>query len=495
MILRPNPKVEKTFLFFKKKKTKIFTRDLVDSDYERFGYYASMISIMRLSEFVQSSTKQLAPVPIHSGVFAALHEYSHRKGAKCLLPNLREATLVLRLLDNCFMSSSASFLDCWFTQGPGSYLNCWFPQGLRSLTLEDKKLRSKLIMYRWKITVPFLVSNCSNIVTLNTGEFDFLEHTENFDLFLGLNKLENVRGSISSIHKEKIRLLGSLPSLKSIEGLILSQKTDITSFATADGLFQSMQDLQLHAPDWDTVAALFWTMNCRFKALDIQLESLVDVESTSPKDSEDLPTSHGFQNLTSAIASNTFLRESLKSITLTDKRGYELYAQLPSSTFQPFLSLWALQHVVLRMGDLERLNDAWLAEAALAWPDLRTLIIDTVDHCFSLKGLIPLLRKCRKVTTLEIHPTATHFDLSLLPADGSASNTNITGIFSLHKFGADEMDPEPLFRCLIAMFPNVTGVERADGTFSMDVDCSDELEEKWALLGQMFTETGSVIKG
>ncbi|KAG6870516.1 hypothetical protein C0993_004515, partial [Termitomyces sp. T159_Od127] len=133
-----------------------------------------------------------------------------------------------------------------------------------------------------------------------------------------------------------------------------------------------------------------------------------------------MPHSHRLQDLTSTFTSNVFLRESLKTLNMSGGYGYKSYAdsELSPSTFQPLLSLRALQHVILGLAGLKHLNDAWLEEAAVAWPDLRTFIISKTENCFSLKGLIPLLKNCRRITTLELHPTASHFDLSLLPADG-----------------------------------------------------------------------------
>ncbi|KAG6842727.1 hypothetical protein H0H93_003657, partial [Arthromyces matolae] len=168
----------------------------------------------------------------------------------------------------------------------------------------------------------------------------------------------------------------------------------------------------------------------------------------------------------------------------------EQYAELPKSTFLPLASLKALQQLTLQTCDLEHLNDDWLAKAALAWRDIRTLDISAVDNRFSLQGLIPLLVRCRKITTLELHPTATPFDLSLLPPD--ARNTRITGKFSFHKAPVDVMDPHAVFACLKAMFPNVTGVKRGDIMFSRDFatgdEDEDEYQEKWEELEQLFLE-------
>ncbi|KAG6824839.1 hypothetical protein H0H93_001470, partial [Arthromyces matolae] len=131
---------------------------------------------------------------------------------------------------------------------------------------------------------------------------------------------------------------------------------------------------------------------------------------------------------------------------------------------------------------------------ALAWPNLQTLII-YAGYCqdLSLKGLIPLLTHCRQLKALEVHPAALGFDLSLLPADGSAVNPHIKGKFLLHKAKASDVDPTAVWTCLQAMFPNVTRVARSDDGHSEYAEYYDpyweeneEYEEKWAELEELF---------
>ncbi|KAG6824869.1 hypothetical protein H0H93_001442, partial [Arthromyces matolae] len=113
----------------------------------------------------------------------------------------------------------------------------------------------------------------------------------------------------------------------------------------------------------------------------------------------------------------------------------------------------------------------------------------------SLKGLIPLLTHCRQLKALEVHPAALGFDVSLLPADGSAVNPHITGKFVLHKAKASDVDPAAVFACLQAMFPNVTRVARSDAGYSDYAEYYDpyweekyefEYADKWAQLEELF---------
>ncbi|KAG6875797.1 hypothetical protein C0993_007405 [Termitomyces sp. T159_Od127] len=463
--------IQNLFLGTKKKN---FTRALVDGDWERFNYYASMIRVLKLGQRVGPSIGEDADVYIHLDVFAALQGYSDRKGVKCLVPNLREAIL-------------AYYMDESFIRDSVPHLRCLLPQGLRSFFFEDPHSGFVQSKDACEAVASLIIQSCSNIVDFGVGSSTFFDSIDNSHLLkLQLPKLENIYGCLGSTRKEAIRHLGSLPSLKSIQVLSLEKDTDMTSFATADGLFKSMERLKLGTLSGARAAALFNSMRCRFRELDIKIPRPTFIDERLI--GEIIPDSHHLQDLTSTLTSNAFLRESLKTFKISDARGgYKLYAdsELPPSTFQPLLSLRALQHVILRLVGLEHLNDAWLEEAAIAWPDLRTLIINETENCFSLKGLIPLLKNCRRITTLELYPTASHFDLSVLPADGGASNTNVTGIFSLHKVEGDKMDPDALFACLTSMFPNVRGVKIADIN---SVSFDEEYEEKWEILEQRFKE-------
>ncbi|KAG6918002.1 hypothetical protein DXG01_017012 [Tephrocybe rancida] len=280
-----------------------------------------------------------------------------------------------------------------------------------------------------------------------------------------------------------------LPNLRRVTlSLDTSNAFIAKSIPTLDGYSRSLLDVHLGAGSWTTAAEILGCIRSRVEKLDIQIDTCYDDYDYDNQ----YPTSRSFQDVAAAIAANPLLNQSLKKLTMGDSREDEIYEELPRDTFQPFLSLNALQHLVLQISDLEHLNDEWLSAAATAWPDIQTLIISAVETRFSLKGLIPLLQNCRKITTLELHPTAVPFDLSLLPADGSASNNKISGVFSLHKARVDQLVPGAVFACVNAMFPRVTGIERADITFGKDFDSSDEDEdeyrEKWEILERLFKD-------
>ncbi|KAG6812584.1 hypothetical protein H0H92_002053 [Tricholoma furcatifolium] len=452
-----------------------FTRPPSDSDFGRLQYYAPMIRVIHLGQYVTSQNKRSKLIAIDEDVFSTLEKFATKSGKETLLPNLTAAVIVFDSNSDFFAKAS-------------SHLRCLLSPKVTSLTIKPSTThRNALFLTREaRESLVILISNsCPKITSLTLNASLSKDTDQEEDLLTALlphlGNLQRINTPVLSPKQQTFERLGALSTFQHLDMLHIRKDTDLSCFKNG---FPSLTGLKFTADNWGSVASLLSCFHCPFQMLDITLIEDYD------EDDEELPTSQDLERVIAIFKHNATLAKSLKRLIITDTREHELYAELPRSTFQPLLELHALRHLTLHITDLEHLDDDWLTKGALAWPDMETLNISAVDNRFSLKALIPILHNCRKIKTLELHPTASAFDLSLLPADGSVSNPHIKGKFSLHKVEADKMNPEALFSCIKAMFPNVTGVERADIVFGKDFQSCDEDEdeygEKWEALEGLF---------
>ncbi|KAG5342357.1 hypothetical protein C0989_002830 [Termitomyces sp. Mn162] len=106
------------------------------------------------------------------------------------------------------------------------------------------------------------------------------------------------------------------------------------------------------------------------------------------------------------------------------------------------------------------LDNAFIADAAKAWPRLEnlTLLPSPLPEAstrlkMTLSGLIPLIRHCPDLNFLQVSIVADPFEPSLLLP--KMFNMNIT---SLHFTHAHIDKPLAVFRCLVCMFPKLQEV-------------------------------------
>lgn len=165
---------------------------------------------------------------------------------------------------------------------------------------------------------------------------------------------------------------------------------------------------------------------------------------------------------------------SLTSLRLLGSAVATLEPETPDAVpmaFRSLFSLRSLQTLEVMFEWTTMLDNDWFAGAAMAWPRLQSLTLSLNNFSglakVALAGLIPLIRDCPRLSTLELSLAAKPFDPDLLSP--GINNTKVT---HLDLGRSSIVDPLDVFRCLMLMFP------RLESLFADGFDY--EQSEAWA---------------
>ncbi|KAG6834096.1 hypothetical protein H0H93_011975, partial [Arthromyces matolae] len=403
-----------------------FTRALCDTDWDRFDYYASMIRVMNFkTRILPEKGHPSENISVRLGVYTAFNLYASTHNRHSFLPRLHSA----RFVDD---------KDYPFTIPPLTQLVCFLSSKLMSLEFNVNHLS---ISQR---VAKMIIQKSPNITYLAA---DLKENLYRFMFSVdpALSNLTSISGDLS-VETQTGDYLGTLPLLKSVRSLTIDDPDKMSSFTTDGGRFPSLIELQIKASYSPKTAKLLGRLQRGFETLHIV-------------------TRHGFRDpnvsdLTDVLGSNSQLHTSLTKLIISTTNTNLMYLECSSRDDNPLYLLRALQHLVIEVSGINiwEFDDKWLAEGALAWPEIQSLVISTQNSYFTLEGLIPLIVNCRNITNLDLCPLTVAFDLSLLPRDGSGTNHKIKGTLSLGEAKASRVDPPAVFQCIKAMFPNVTDI-------------------------------------
>ncbi|RDB18147.1 hypothetical protein Hypma_000500 [Hypsizygus marmoreus] len=127
---------------------------------------------------------------------------------------------------------------------------------------------------------------------------------------------------------------------------------------------------------------------------------------------------------------------------------FEIGESGPPTALRQLLDLAAVQTLYLDLLIVVTLNNAWLADAAAAWPNLRHLALRArKTSAITLSGFIPLIKQCPNLEKLDVTSVWRAFDIGLLCG---AVNTNIEEVDMYHSGIVGKWIS--VFRCLVVMF-------------------------------------------
>ncbi|KAF8063944.1 hypothetical protein FPV67DRAFT_1654105 [Lyophyllum atratum] len=138
-----------------------------------------------------------------------------------------------------------------------------------------------------------------------------------------------------------------------------------------------------------------------------------------------------------------------------------LHETSPDSLYN-FTSLFllkALRELYLHWETNSPFDNDWLADAAMAWPHLSSLILDSLYHetpVVTLAGLVPLIRHCPQLSHLSLTLDAKPFGRDQDDLLAGICNRRITSLVVPYSLITD---PEGVFQCLQLMFPCLTSID------------------------------------
>ncbi|KAG5635700.1 hypothetical protein H0H81_010348 [Sphagnurus paluster] len=148
------------------------------------------------------------------------------------------------------------------------------------------------------------------------------------------------------------------------------------------------------------------------------------------------------------------------------------------SVFTPLLELKALKILEVDFKCASEVDDEWIAEASIGWPFLEILQLggDESAPRVTLKGLIPLIRRCTHLGSIQMSMHLKPFNVGLLkPGDRNMR------IRELHVSTCTISKPIRVFRRLVLMFPQLLMV-------SAHATSTPGEEKDWARLESLFNE-------
>jgi hypothetical protein len=254
-----------------------------------------------------------------------------------------------------------------------------------------------------------ILQKSPNIHHLSISSYRGLCYEENrpfVSLITGLPELHTLSLDTLPLPKEAISHLAHLPDLQVLHTIDASP-SDVQLFTATTGSFPSLTDFAVRLHDWSLAATMVQTMCSPIKALQIEC-----VVGTLPAVDTFLVASVSYPTFTSLSFIN------LSSPAAKDPSRSDYTSQDVATALRPLFSCNMLQVLSLNFSFLYHLDDAWLAEAASAWPSVKELHIEqhVIDFyprmTFSgLTSLIDTLPGLQNVTlpldTMTILPSST----------------------------------------------------------------------------------------
>lgn len=407
---------------------KTFRRAIVETDWARFEYYQRRIHQLGMANDV--SRPQLETREVHMSVLRALTTY---RPAKVFLPNLQ------RWMANHYAEDFLPFIDAFI--GPN----------LKHAVMDFCGLPSNS-QTEFHISIP-LLSFARLSIDLQSLQFETWDpegfYGPLFDLVRHLPNLRRLVVSPTTVDSEGLTYLGKLPFLEVLSEIIL-QRGDIPLLVTQNGRFPSLKELSFGVVNSTSATALLEVMRRPLESLSIDVSGDFEMDFSTRLAL--------FKRMLSLL--KQYHHSSLKKLIIGVLPAQHLSPrdQATIDAFVPLFACSSLQHLNMTTPFSQHLDDSWLAHATKFWPLLTDLEITDCHSAqetlgFTLKGLIPLIKGCPQLSELSLRLNLTPVAISLL--DG-VSNLHIQSIYA--KTGSTLVRPHQVFRSLITMFPNITGL-------------------------------------
>ena len=277
--------------------------------------------------------------------------------------------------------------------------------------------------------------------------------------------------------------LGTLSSLTFWEYLVFPPSPDIRSFTTRGGRFSNLSQFGFSTVDLVTAADIVESMACPFKILNIRICRSRPWVMTE--------TARSLRRMTEVLSRH----QSWASLSELHLRvmpdmvdgGDSIHAAL-----RPLFRLNGIRRLTLYLSIFNKVGDSWLDEASQSWPHLETLRVALPYRhmaqrhqlegnrrpTMTLAGLLPLLKGCPNLRSLDISLIAKPIDISR-PSGISSSNT----VYQVC-FPASAMEsPSEVFDCIVLMFPHLRGFAGFSYRWGSDDDAA------WRELCQLIRDT------
>ncbi|KAG2088674.1 uncharacterized protein F5147DRAFT_44534 [Suillus discolor] len=176
----------------------------------------------------------------------------------------------------------------------------------------------------------------------------------------------------------------------------------------------------------------------------------------------------------------------LENITVTDRSGhrFEELGTLHSYIFRPLLRFRRLSTVQFSGIGKYCLDDVFIEDAAVAWPDLRTLTFasdEPGENQVTLTSMLSLATRCKSLHDLHLTFDATHFPTLPRAPDGNLELwTTQTTLCKLHVGHSKVSEASRLHLFLAVLFPNLADLKHC---YCLDgVAACIQLEKTWSKL-------------
>ncbi|KAG6914944.1 hypothetical protein DXG01_014338 [Tephrocybe rancida] len=219
-------------------------------------------------------------------------------------------------------------------------------------------------------------------------------------------------------------------------------------FNATNGRFPALRVLNLTATSYEHATAAICSLQRRLDSFSL----IVSSENTI------------FASLVTFL--QTFLHHqcssSVTTVTLSEPReridfGESTDSRCVPIAFAPLFSLKQLRRICLESSCITAFDDSWLAEAATAWPNLESIVLDQLSSHppkMTLAGYIPLLKHCPRLHQITIPTFAKPFDPQLL--EKNSPNMEVENLFFAR---SPIVDPSGVHECLALMFPNLRSLD------------------------------------
>jgi hypothetical protein len=247
--------------------------------------------------------------------------------------------------------------------------------------------------------------------------------------------------SLTILPVEAIAHLGRLRNLTTLKAIEISPQSH-QFLTTANKRFPNLKDFHFYSSeDWLSCAKIISSMRCCF--VDLSIWPLIPDQFH--------PTST-LREFAQSMLGHPCL-SSLTHLTLGDRwvMQDDLDETSDSNIFLPLFACVALKQLKLIFPNLNIFDDAWLANAATAWPSLELLDIKGIhaNPKMTLAGLVPLIKMCPQLQSLELPLKAELVAITLL--DGAFNPNLIRACFETPSIES----PRQVFRFLSRVLPNV----------------------------------------
>jgi hypothetical protein len=431
---------------------------MLPTDWSRLEFYGRRIRVLR-------SINADAEI-LEENVFHFLAAY---RPARSLLPRLQR--LSLSICD--VLAPSIPYMDCFL--GP-TIIHI-------SITIKLSETDAIALFF------PTVARLCPNIqdFAINVQELQVaLDPTLKTSVFQAASNMHNLRDvdfSMLEIPKQLIHPLilhlGTLPSLTRFGGLRLpglkESDVNLLQFPKMEVWFPKLTIFTLLVQDFKIASVLLDSMRLPYRFLAI---FQISTRTLLPLDS--------FRRLIRSLASNSNLESSLESLLIDGTISVPKNDAEVKGLFQPLLKLKSLSSFTLAVSGTEKLDDAWLSQAAESFPLLEDVelrsSISPQSTKMTLAGFMALLRHCPRLREIAISAIWKPFDTEeVLVGDERLFDNQVTKISTRESLIIQPV--ASIFRCLVMMFPRLKDL-KIKKSFA-----STEEKQTWLTLRQLVRDS------